>query len=135
MDLRELSSRVHREVPPLSDARPPVRQITPAERSTDFGKTLEAARQNLEQGEDGIRLSAHAAQRIQERSISLTREIRRELSDAMNILQEKGARDALIIRQDAAFVVNIPNRVLVTAIPQHDLQQRVFTQIDSTMLI
>lgn len=135
MDLRELSNRIQPGVSPTPDSLTPTRRITPADRQADFGKTLEHAQRNLDIGSDGIRLSAHAAQRIQERSIVLNSEVREDLSNAIKVLREKGARDALIIRKDAAFVVNVPNQIMVTAIHQQDLQQRVFTQIDSTMLI
>lgn len=135
MDLRELSNRIQPGAASLPENLSPVRRTTPADRQTDFGKTLEHARRNLDIDADGIRLSAHAAQRIQERSIALTSEVREDLSNAIKVLREKGARDALIIRKDAAFVVNVPNQIMITAIHQQDLQQRVFTQIDSTMLI
>lgn len=57
------------------------------------------------------------------------------LGQAMQDLEAKGARDALLIRSDAAFVVNVPNRTVVTAIGQEEMAHRAFTQIDSAMLI
>ena len=39
------------------------------------------------------------------------------------------------MRPDAAFVVNIPNRTVVTALDRQEMQERVFTQIDSAMLV
>ena len=53
----------------------------------------------------------------------------------MHQLEAKGARDALLLRNDAAFVVNIPSRTVVTAMGQGELQERVFTNIDSAMLV
>ena len=53
----------------------------------------------------------------------------------MKTLAAKGARDALLMRADAAFVVNVPNRTVITAIDRQEMQHRVFTQIDSAMLL
>jgi flagellar operon protein len=82
-----------------------------------------------------VKLSAHAEQRIAQRDISLTLPERQDLSHALDKLTEKGSNDALLLRSDAAFVVNVPNRTIVTAINQSDLEERIFTQIDSAMLV
>lgn len=84
---------------------------------------------------DDITLSAHAKQRIAQRNISLDATERQTLSDAMQTLEDKGAQDAAVLRDDAAFVVNVPNRTVVTALDQTEMQQRVFTQIDSAMTV
>lgn len=94
-----------------------------------FADHLEAAQ---DQTED-IDLSGHAKQRIAQRNISLNTTQRQELADAMDQLDDKGAQDAAVLREDAAFVVNVPNRTVVTALDQTEMKQRVFTQIDSAM--
>ncbi len=53
----------------------------------------------------------------------------------MDLLASKGAHNALLLRADAAFVVNVPHRTVITAISGQELQQRVFTQIDSAVLL
>jgi flagellar operon protein len=57
------------------------------------------------------------------------------LSKAMTSLDAKGAHDALLLRSDAAFVVNVPNRTLVTALGRDEMAERIFTQIDSAMIV
>ncbi len=135
MNIRELSSRVERSqsVNPASGVSP--QQFIPGKPVTSFDQSLEKAQQNIIQQEESLRLSAHAVQRLEERDISLTHQERIDLGQAISRLNDKGARNALIVRSDAAFVVNVPNRTMVTAISQQELQQRVFTQIDSTVLI
>lgn len=81
------------------------------------------------------KLSAHAAERIEQRSISLTDAEHAALGDAINHLDAKGARDALLLRADAAFVVSVPNRTVVTAMAQDEMTDRAFTGIDSAMLL
>ncbi len=136
MNIRDLSNRIPASQPAVheqsSPATAPLRRQAPLAR---FDQTLEQVQQHLDQQAQVVRLSAHAVQRLSERNISFTNQERIDLGQAISLLNNKGARNALIVRQDAAFVVNVPNRTMVTAISQQELQQRVFTQIDSTMLI
>ncbi|WP_103026683.1 TIGR02530 family flagellar biosynthesis protein [Salinibacter altiplanensis] len=96
---------------------------------TSFEDHLEAARDPT----DDIELSGHAKQRIAQRNISLDATERQELADAMTELDDKGAQDAAVLRDDAAFVVNVPSRTVVTALDQPEMQGRVFTNIDSAI--
>lgn len=59
----------------------------------------------------------------------------RTIIDALTTLDAKGAQDALLLRSDAAFVVNVPNRTVVTAIGREEMAERVFTNIDSAMVL
>lgn len=87
------------------------------------------------EGPEPIELSAHAKRRIAQREISLGPGQREALAEAVTRLGEKGARDAAVMRKDAAFVVNVPNRTVVTAVSEADMQDRVFTDIDSAMVL
>jgi len=113
------------------------RQQAPDPASPDdaFADALKQARGAQQLPAPAVKLSAHAEQRIAQRDISLTQPERQELSQALDRLNEKGSNDALLLRSDAAFVVNVPNRTIVTAMNQSDLQERIFTQIDSAMLV
>ena len=113
------------------------RRETPSPRTSEdaFADALKRARGTEHAPPPEVKLSAHAEQRIAQRDISLTRPERQDLSQALDKLNEKGSNDALLLRSDAAFVVNVPNRTIVTAINQSDLQERIFTQIDSAMLV
>lgn len=113
---------------PKQDPESPGSTPEDADKSS-FSDHLEAAQDQ----KDDIELSGHAKRRIAQRNISLDATQRQELSDAMDQLDDKGARDAAILREDAAFVVNVPNRTVVTALDQAETKQRVFTKIDSAM--
>ncbi len=131
MNVRQLANRVD---PGQATSRPdPARSHSPASRDagSSFASQLERAR--LETA--GPKISSHAWQRIQQRGISMTDDQQRTLAEAMQQLAQKGARDALLMRSDAAFVVNVPNRTVITAIDQQEMQSRIFTQIDSAMLV
>jgi flagellar operon protein len=83
---------------------------------------------------DGIRFSAHASTRIKSRNIPMTPEIMGKLEKAVSGAAEKGARDSLIVMRNCAFIVNIPNRTVVTAMDGNSMTNNIFTNIDSAVL-
>jgi flagellar operon protein len=83
----------------------------------------------------GINLSVHAAKRMNERDLSLDGNEFFKIKDAMNKLREKGGRDSLILTSNGAYIVDIPNNKIVTAIDKSSIDQNVFTKIDSTVVI
>ncbi|MEX1054830.1 MAG: TIGR02530 family flagellar biosynthesis protein [Rhodothermales bacterium] len=129
MTVRDLAARVDPGI--LS----PERGVTQAQesRGTAFAEQLRRAREQAPSG--GFTLSAHAQQRIEQRGISLNPAEQQSLNDALFQLESKGARDALLLRSDAAFIVNVPSRTVVTAVDTNELKDRVFTQIDSAIML
>lgn len=116
-------------VPPPDPQRPP---STGPPKDTDgpaFADHLEAAQRSS----GDVEVSAHAKQRMRQRGISFTAAERQALSSALQQLDAQGARDAAVMRDDAAFVVNVPNRTVVTALDHSEMQHRVFTNIDSAL--
>ncbi len=80
-----------------------------------------------------VKFSNHAMKRLEDRSIDLTSEDIVELNDAVNQAERKGSKDSLIMFNNKAFIVNIPNKTVVTALPVGD-NEEVFTNIDSVIL-
>lgn len=86
-------------------------------------------------GPPRLSVSAHAAQRLDERGIDFSDAVRGRVSEALDALDAKGAREALLLGADAAFVVSVPNRTVVTALAPDEMRDRVVTQIDSAVLL
>ncbi|MDB5084655.1 MAG: hypothetical protein JWN30_1541 [Bacilli bacterium] len=82
-----------------------------------------------------VTFSAHAADRIKQRNISLSGTDMEKITEAMDLVAAKGGRNALIMYKNTAFVVNVPNRTVVTAVDEQSLTSNVFTQIDSAMIL
>jgi len=82
-----------------------------------------------------VTVSAHAAQRLSERSIELSDPVRQRIAEALDTLDAKGSRDAVLLGTDAAFVVNVPNRTVVTALAPDEMRDRAVTQIDSALFL
>lgn len=129
MKVQELATRVQ----PLPDTMGPPSQAsrTHDPPQTRFAEVLYQV-QALDQG---LCLSAHARQRIAQRGIAFDELLARQLAEAMQKLSSKGAREALVVHPEAAFIVSVPNRIVVTALDRQEMQQRIFTQIDSAYLL
>ena len=127
MTVQQIAARVGPA--PVSPGAP----AAPATRDSAFADLLaRAARPS-----DGSRVtvSAHAAQRLTERDIALTDSLREQIAQALDTLDAKGSRDALLVGTDAAFVVSVPNRTVVTALAPDEMRDRAVTQIDSALIL
>ena len=85
--------------------------------------------------EQFVRFSHHAEVRLKERGIQLKPEQLDKLNKAIDKVAAKGAKDALMILGGNALIVNVPNRTVVTALDGNAMNEHVFTQIDSAIII
>ncbi|CAA9545714.1 MAG: hypothetical protein AVDCRST_MAG79-2280 [uncultured Thermoleophilia bacterium] len=83
----------------------------------------------------GFRFSAHATQRLESRGMVLDPAQLRRLGAGIDQAAAKGSRDALVLLDDMAMVVAVPNRTVVTAMPRAEGDGAVFTNIDAAVLI
>ena len=80
-----------------------------------------------------IKLSAHAQQRMQERNIVLEEKDMDALKGAIDQLEQKGARESLMIYKDYAFIASVRNRTIITSMDSTELD--VVTNIDSAIIV
>ncbi|MEW5794882.1 MAG: TIGR02530 family flagellar biosynthesis protein [Candidatus Zixiibacteriota bacterium] len=79
--------------------------------------------------------SKHASQRLHSRGIELTAEQLSRISEAVDKASAKGSRETLILTDDAALVVSVANRTVITAFDREHLREGVVTSIDSAVII
>lgn len=93
-------------------------------------------RQEIEKtGSTALQFSKHSKERIEQRGISLTDELMADLNAAAGKARLRGARDVVMIGQDAAFIVNVTNNMVVTAMNGEEMKDNIFTNIDSAVLL
>lgn len=80
-----------------------------------------------------VAISAHAGARLDARGISITPHMMERLAQGTDHLARKNARESLIVMGTVGFVMNVPNRTVVTAMPLHGAGSQVFTNIDSAL--
>ncbi|MBN1759559.1 MAG: hypothetical protein JW863_14630 [Chitinispirillaceae bacterium] len=81
-----------------------------------------------------VKFSAHAATRMKSRSIEMTPAMMGKLRKAVDGAERKGAKDSLVLLKNYAFIVNIPNRTVITAMDGASLKDNIFTNIDSAVV-
>lgn len=99
------------------------------------GKQTGFAQLLQEKAEAGLNFSKHAAKRLSERGISMDNQLMSDLEHAVEGARRKGARDVAIIGAQGVFIVNVPNNTVVTTMSQDDMKERIFTNIDSAVLM
>ena len=82
-----------------------------------------------------VRFSSHAQNRLLSRGIQLDRTDLKQLDQAIDMAKEKGSHDSLVLMKGLAFVVNVDQRTVVTAMNDLPSQGGVFTNIDSTIVM
>jgi flagellar operon protein len=85
-------------------------------------------------GQD-VQVSAHAMKRLQERNIELDGNEFIKLKEAVSKLRAKGSHDSLVITNKAAYVVDVDKNTVVTAVDKNNMNENVFTKIDSTIFM
>ncbi len=96
---------------------------------TPFAKVLDGKMPS-----QGITFSQHAQERLKERGINLDKTEMEKLAGAVDDVARKGGRESLVLLGDAALVVSVKNRTVVTALDRNSMQGNVFTNIDSAVL-
>lgn len=97
----------------------------------EFSKVLD---KQLNTKEEFI-ISNHAAERLMERNISFNETDMKNINDGINQAAEKGSRDSLILYKDVALVASVRNRTIITAVERNSKENKVFTNIDSVVLL
>jgi flagellar operon protein len=82
-----------------------------------------------------IKFSQHAQDRLKARNISFSATEIANLEGAVNSVAQKGGKESLVMMGDAALVVSVKNRTVVTAMDRSQMRGNVFTNIDSAVVI
>lgn len=83
----------------------------------------------------GVEFSRHALERLQASGRPLSATQVRAVGEAIDRAAAKGARESLILVDDLALVVSVPNRTVITAVAGERMKEQVFTQIDSAVIV
>ncbi|GHU40961.1 hypothetical protein FACS1894111_02460 [Clostridia bacterium] len=82
-----------------------------------------------------LKFSKHAALRLESRNIELSPQQRQRLDQGAQKAQEKGIKESLVVVDSLAFIVNIPNKTVVTAMDQKESMENIYTNIDGAVII
>lgn len=81
-----------------------------------------------------LKFSKHATARLGERDISLSAEQSERLNQGAQMASEKGIKDSLVLVDSLAFIVNIPNQTVITAMDSTQAAENIYTNIDGAVI-
>lgn len=82
-----------------------------------------------------LKFSKHALGRLTDRGIELDNSQLERLNQGAAKAEEKGIRDSLVIVDQLAFIVNVPNQTVVTAMDSTETNENVFTNINGAVIM
>lgn len=82
-----------------------------------------------------LKFSKHAQNRLADRHINLSEEQSERLESGVRKADEKGIHESLVILDSMAFIVNVPNKTVVTAMDQSESTDNIFTNIDGAVIV
>ena len=80
---------------------------------------------------DEILFSKHASKRLETRQIDMSADQKERLLEATCKAKAKGMKESLVMVDDFAFIVNVKNNLVITAV--NDTKNAVFTNIDGAI--
>ena len=116
---------------PITPAR-----TRPVSRTQQQAPTVGSFDQLLQKKIDqtGVKFSKHAVDRMNSRGIQFSAGQMERLEKAVSQVEAKGGKESLVMLDDTALVVSIKNDTVVTVVDKQQLQNNVFTQIDSAVI-
>jgi len=83
---------------------------------------------------DGVKFSKHATNRLNDRNIELSTNQLDRLNSGTKQASQKGINESLVLVDDMAFIVNIKNNTVITAMDKNSSDENVFTNIDGAVI-
>jgi len=83
--------------------------------------------------EGELKISKHANERLAQRNIDLSSDQWMRLESGVKKAGQKGIKESLIMVDDVAFIVNVNNNTVITAVD--DNEDKVFTNIDGAVIV
>lgn len=101
----------------------------------DTDKTSDSF-QNILQGkiQQEVKFSKHANARLENRNIELSEDQLERLNQGVGQARTKQIQESLVMMDNLAFIVNVKNNTVVTAMEQGESGQ-VFTNIDGAVIV
>ena len=101
--------------------------------STEPELSFQEILNNTQSGKtEGLKFSKHANQRLATRNINLSAEQMERLENGTTKAREKGIRESLVMVDNMAFIVNVRNNTVITAVG--DSADAIFTNIDGAVI-
>lgn len=109
-----------------------------SKQSTQNAPHTQAFEQTLQakiNANSNIQFSKHALSRVMTREVDLSVDYIERLNHGAELARNKGLKSSLILIDKVAFVVNLHDNKVITAIQEEGLKNNVFTNIDGAVIV
>ena len=121
---------------PIVVGKPGLQPLPPTKSSdTVESSSFQSILQEKLQATSNVSFSKHAVKRAADHGITFSQDSLTRLGEGVRLASEKNLDDTLILVGDTAFVVNVPNNTVITAMNKDEMQGNVFTNINGTVII
>ena len=110
-------------------------KIVNGKNGNDFQKILRKEQDSLSNIDSGLKFSKHTCMRLAERNINLTENQVNRLKQGAVKASEKGMKESLVMVDQIAFIVNVKNNTVITAMDQSNDTETIVTNIDGAIII
>ena len=108
-------------------------------RQNEYARTLQKVAQQQDRVDDAQARYQDLNRRFREEAaqgIEVTPTLLERLGDSVERAEAKGATNILALDQSlAAFIVNVPNNRVITALSQAEMKESIFTNIDGAVFL
>ncbi len=109
--------------------------VSEKKQTSGFSDLLQQKLDHADVRPQEVTFSKHAQCRAEERGIEITQSLIDQIKGGMIRAQEKGATNILAMDSEKAFIINVPNAKVITAITQKEMEESVFTNIDGAVFL
>lgn len=125
--IESMREQLMQQVPKKAD------NINEQKQEISFDQILAGKQQQASKQIDSeLKFSKHANERLAKRNIDLSKEQVARLENGTNKAREKGIKESLVMVDNLAFIVNVKNNTVITAV--NDTEDAVFTNIDGAVI-
>ena len=115
----------------LQDAGKTNRRNPETSQTVSFRDVLE----QVSRSKENVNFSKHANERLSSRNIQLSDAQMERLNDGVQQAKQKNINESLVMMDNLAFIVNVKNNTVITAMDQESNDSNVFTNIDGAVIV
>lgn len=82
---------------------------------------------------EGFKVSKHAASRLD--IINFNEDDMKMIEKGFKLAKEKNSKNTVMLYKDVALIASVENKTLITAVEKDRVQENIFTNIDSVVIL
>jgi flagellar operon protein len=85
--------------------------------------------------ESKLTISKHANERLHQRGIQINDSRWKQIESKVQEAKKMGIKDSLVLLDNAALIVSVKNKTVITALNRQEASSQIFTNINGTIIL